>query len=112
MPRVAVITLSPRESLPRVERLIRARLARDGIVDFAAKTADRRQVRHLRLLAHRLAADESLWVFGLTDRGDGGTYATVVPAGSGRAWHFGEAKIDAADEGLDYWGVPVEPENE
>jgi hypothetical protein len=107
---VAVITISPREALPKVEQLARARLARDGIVEVAAKSADRRQVRQLRKFAHRLAADGGLWVFGLTDRGDGGTYVMIFPAGSGGAWRSGEAKIDAADDGLDYWGMPFEPE--
>jgi hypothetical protein len=95
-----VITLSPHLPLDRAERLVRERVARDGAVELAAKTADRRQVRQLRRLSLRLAADPSLWVF-RKDRPDGGTYLTVIRAGSGPVWWTGEAKIDATADSLD-----------
>ena len=87
-----VITLSPNMPLDRAERVVRERVARNRVAEVVAKTADRRQVRHLRRLARRLDADPGLEVYG-SDRADGGTYVIVVPAGSGPVGLRGEPKI-------------------
>jgi hypothetical protein len=89
----SIITLSPWMPLDRAERLARASVARDGVAEYAAKTADRLQVRQLGRLRGRLAADEGLWVFWRAS-GDGATYLTVLPAGSGPVGWRGEPKLD------------------
>lgn len=103
-----VITISPRVSLADAERLARSRLARDGMVEFAAAVADGRQLAHLRRLWTRLVDDPGLMVF-YADRLDGAVYLTLFNAGQRPpvGW-FGDAKIDRPDDGADgdHWSVP------
>jgi hypothetical protein len=89
---VSVITMSPRESIARVERLARARLTRDEFAVRTAATVDKRQVRQLRRLGYRLADDETLGVQ-LNDHNDGATYLTVHLRG-GRAARRGFGWLD------------------
>jgi hypothetical protein len=107
-----VITISPLISIAKLKRIAETRLARDGMVEFAAATADGRQLRHLRRLRDRIAADPDLGVFyRYPDRpGGAATYLTVFAAGQRPpvGW-WGGAKIGQQDEGDpdgDYWGVP------
>jgi hypothetical protein len=95
-----VLTLSPRESLSRVEQLIRSRVERDGIAALAASTDDDRQLRQLRRLAYRLAADERLDCT-LGEHGDGATWLTVF-ARTGRDSRRGLGYVGS------YRGEPVE----
>jgi hypothetical protein len=55
-----VMTISPRVPVREHERRARDCVAREGVALFAAATADRRQLRHLRRLVDRLAADDLL----------------------------------------------------
>ena len=89
-----VITISPRESLDKVERHSRTRIERDGVVEVAAGTSDGRQIRQLRRLTSRLAADPDLDVF-YGERTDGNTYVTVH-----------ERANRASRRGLGSWGDP------
>jgi hypothetical protein len=88
------ITISPRESLDKVERLTRTRIERDGVVAVAADTSDGRQVRQLRRLTSRLADDPDLDV-SCGERTDGTTYLTVYPRAN-----------RASRRGLGSWGDP------
>jgi hypothetical protein len=94
MPSMAgtVVTISPRESLGKLEQLARSRVERDGVAELAAKAADRRQVRQLRRLGHRLSDDPGIRVL-WTEPDDGAVYLTVLPAGAGAASWRGEPKI-------------------
>jgi hypothetical protein len=84
-----VITVSPRVRVADLERMARSRVARDGVAELAAVTADARQRRQLRRVGLRLAADPGLDVF-FGDRSDGATYLTAFPAGLQRAiWWSG-----------------------
>ena len=95
-----VITLSPRVPVAEMERRTRALVARDGVAELAADSADARQVAHLRRIFRRLAADPALECY-LADRTDGATYVTVFAAGQQhRPGWWGEAKT----------GQPVAPD--
>ncbi|HEY3033578.1 MAG TPA: hypothetical protein VGJ54_02825 [Streptosporangiaceae bacterium] len=109
-----VMTLSPNMPRGRAERIVRDRVDRDGFATVAVATADARQVAHLERLAGRLRPDDALDCYGLAPWPDGTTRLTVFPAANraarrGLGW-WGEPSIGATDDGLDYWGMPFEPE--
>jgi hypothetical protein len=56
----SLIEISPRVAVDHYERQARRRIDRDGFAAFSAAAPDRRQVRQLRRLAYRLAADDTL----------------------------------------------------
>ncbi len=87
-----VITVSPRESLARLELLVRTRLDRDGVAVLAGNKADRRQRQQLRRIRARLAADPELDVY-FGDRPDGTSQVTVFRAGKHDAGWWGEPVI-------------------
>jgi hypothetical protein len=60
--------------------MARSRIARDGVTQFAAVTADRLQLARLHRLRGRLIHDPDLDAF-YGDRPDGMSYVTVYPAG-------------------------------
>jgi len=84
-----VLTLSPRMPLDRAERIVRGRLARDGVAALSVASSDRRQVAQLRRVAGRL----SDLAYHLGEHGDG-TTSLIVLARTDRpvAWR-GEGKI-------------------
>jgi hypothetical protein len=91
------ITVSPRVHVDELERLVRARVERDGGVEVAARTADRGQLAKFRRLSRRLRADDRLACFPFSDTPDGGSYLMVLSAGvdleaTGWTWR-GDAKL-------------------
>jgi hypothetical protein len=83
----SVITLSSRVDLDELKRLVVARVKRDGVAPLCAVSS--RQVRHLWLLAERLALDPGLEVYG-SPHPDGITYMTVFAAGKRDVGWWGE----------------------
>jgi hypothetical protein len=88
------MTISARVNVRELERLARGRVDRDGVAALAAPTENRRQVRQLQHLAHRLDDDDRLDCYS-AEHGDA-THLTVFlrsQRGSRRGvgW-FGEAK--------------------
>jgi hypothetical protein len=103
-----VITISPQVPVARLERLARVQVERDEIAVMVATTADQRQVRHLRRLAHRLARDDTLDCC-LADLGDGGTILTVYlradrASRRGLGWFGERVGPDVEPEELDFTG--------
>jgi hypothetical protein len=73
-----VWTVSPRQSLDFIERVLRRRLADEDSVTLAA--GDERQDRQLRRLYQRLRSDPWLDVFLGVGEADGVHYLAVSPA--------------------------------
>jgi hypothetical protein len=94
-----VITLSPRIPVAEIERRTRALVARDGVAELAADSADARQVAQLRRVARRMAADPGLECY-LADRTDSATYLTVFMAGKRDAGWWGTWKGEPEDPGV------------
>jgi hypothetical protein len=85
----SVVTVSTRRRPDELESMARKRIARDGVTQLAAMTANGRQRRLLREVRDRLAGDPGLDVF-FGDRPDGMSYLTAYPAGRLRAGIIGE----------------------
>jgi hypothetical protein len=103
-----VITVDPRIRVPTLVRIARERVARDGAVQFAAATADRRQRQQLRRLRDRLAADPALDVFGPSDHLDGAVYVWAHPVGTRQAGVWGSPMVAAVQAQLDPADVDVQ----
>ena len=87
-----VVTLSPRIPVTDAVGIVKRRLAADGVAVLAVATGDRRQVKNLRRVRARLAADPGLSVF-YGDHLDGAVYLTVCRAGEERRIaYFGAAR--------------------
>jgi hypothetical protein len=95
--------VSPRDRVADLERMARSRLARDGVTQFAAMTADRMQLARLHRLRGRLLHAPDLDVF-YGDRPDGMSYLTVYPAGRLQAGIIGEP--NGAENPEDYFAAP------
>lgn len=94
----SVVSVSTRRSRPDdLERLARSRIARDGVTQLAAASSSGRQLRLLREVRDRLAADPALEVFGPSDHGDGISYVWAHPAGTRHAGVYGQPR-GMADE--------------
>jgi hypothetical protein len=101
----SVITISSRVRAGELERMARARAARDGVTQLAAETSNGRQLRLLRQVRDRLVADPGLEVFGPSDHGDGFSYVWAHPAGARHAGVIGQP--NGAEDPEDYWDVPA-----
>jgi hypothetical protein len=100
-----VITVSSRISVGELERIVRERVARDGVAALAAVSG--RQRTHLLRLRARLVADPALAVYGGTTRPDGTVPLTVFAAGGPRPGWMGGPRTDVVeDPDGDYWSAP------
>jgi hypothetical protein len=97
----SVVTVSPRDRIADLERLARMRVARDGVIEFAAVTADRMQMVRLRRLRGRLLADPSLGCY-FAGRTDGASYLTVCLAGERPFGVIGQP--NGVEDPEDYFG--------
>ena len=98
----SVVTVSTRLRPAELERLARARLARDGVTQLAAQVSNGRQVRLLLAVRDRLVADPALSVYGSgQDYGDGMTYVSVHPAGTRPKGVMGQPRGVAEDDPAD-----------
>jgi hypothetical protein len=71
-----LITVSPRVHVEDLERMVRSRVARDGVAALVAPSGDPRQRRQLDRLVERLANDAQLDCY-LADHPDGTALLSV-----------------------------------